>query len=344
MKSLQIILITALFIQCQPPTENNVAEQDPYDTFTIAFGSCNQQDLPQPMWKEIIEEQSDLWIWLGDNIYGDSDIVDTLIAKYNRQNEHEDYKKLLASTPIIGTWDDHDYGKNDGGVEFVSKKGSQQALLNFLGKAPNDPIRNQEGVYNTQTYTVGKAKIKVILLDSRYHRDPVERIDGVYQSNESGTVLGETQWVWLENELTNSDADIHLIGNGIQVISMEHRFEKWQNFPQERQRLFELVKKTKASGVIFLTGDRHIAEVSELELEGVSYPLRDFTTSGLTHSYESAGAEVNRYRISPLIGMKNYGVLTFTEKQGMLSVDAKIGGLNDTTFFQQTWSYPTSSN
>ncbi len=296
------------------------------------------------MWSEIVKEQPDLWVWLGDNIYGDSEIVDTLVAKYNRQNQHEGYQKLLTTTPIIGTWDDHDYGKNDGGVEFVSKQASQQALFDFLGVAADDPVRNQEGVYNAHTYTIGNAKVKVILLDSRYHRGTLDRIDGVYQTNESGTVLGEVQWDWLEKELTDSDADVHLIGNGIQVISMEHRFEKWQNFPNERKRLFELVKKTQARGVIFLSGDRHIAEVSELDYDGIDYPLRDFTSSGLTHSYEAAGAEVNRYRISPLVGMKNYGLLTFTAQGTGLLVEAKIKGLNDTTFFQNPWEYPVIGN
>lgn len=296
------------------------------------------------MWPEIVDQKPDLWIWLGDNIYGDSDVVDTLIAKYNRQKQNDGYQKLLASTPIIGTWDDHDYGKNDGGVEFVSKVESQQAMFDFLGVAADDPIRNKAGVYSAHSYTVGNAKIKVILLDSRYHRDTLERIDGVYQTNETGTVLGDEQWAWLEKELTDSDADIHLIGNGIQVISMEHRFEKWQNFPNERARMFELIKKTQAPGVIFLTGDRHIAEVSELNYEGVSYPLRDFTSSGLTHSYEAAGAEVNQYRISPLVGMKNYGVLTFTIAESKLTVEAKIKGLNDTTFFHNPWEYPVIGN
>lgn len=344
MKWSPIFLISLLAFQCQNPSNQKEVEQSSPESLVIAFGSCNKQDQPQPMWDEIIGEEPDLWIWLGDNIYGDSEIVDTLISKYNRQNQNPGYRKLLASTPIIGTWDDHDYGKNDGGVEFVSKAASQQALFDFLGKSADDPLRNQEGVYSAQTYTVGESKIKIILLDSRYHRDPVERIDGVYLPNDSGTVLGEEQWDWLEKELTQSEADIHLIGNGIQVISSEHRFEKWQNFPGERQRMFELVKKTQAPGVIFLTGDRHIAEVSELEYDGIAYPLRDFTASGLTHSYEAAGAEVNRYRISPLVGMKNYGVMTFTAGQDQLEIDAQIRGLNDTTFFEQTWAYPISED
>ena len=339
MKFLKLTALALLLFQCQSSTEKTQEISAP-QTFTIAFGSCNQQDLPQPMWPEIVKESPDLWIWLGDNIYGDSEIIDTLIAKYDRQNQNKGYQQLLASTPIIGTWDDHDYGVNDGGVEFVSKVASQQAFFDFMGKAADDPVRDQAGVYSAQSYHVGQVKVKVIMLDSRYHRDPVVRIDGVYQPNETGTVLGETQWAWLEAELTNSDADLHLIGNGIQVISSEHRFEKWQNFPGERQRMFELVAKTKAQGVIFLTGDRHIAEVSELNFEGISYPLRDFTASGLTHSYEKAGAEVNRYRISPLIGWKNFGLMTITAGENDFSVAASIQGLNDTTFFATTWKYP----
>lgn len=342
MKSLRIAALSIFLLHCQSKQEQT-PQQPTFESFTIALGSCNQQDLPQPMWPEIIKETPDLWIWLGDNIYGDSEIVDTLIAKYDRQNQNEGYRKLLENTPIIGTWDDHDYGKNDGGVEFTSKVESQKAYFDFMGKSPDDPIRDQEGVYSIQTYQVGKVDIKIIMLDSRYHRDPVDRIDGVYQPNESGTVLGEEQWRWLEDQLTDSEADLHIVGNGIQVISREHRFEKWGNFPNERERLFQLVRKTQARGVIFLTGDRHIAEISELNFEGIDYPLRDFTASGLTHSYEKAGAELNQYRISPLVGMKNFGVLDIIEGLDDFTVQARIRGLEDTTFFDTIWTYPLNN-
>lgn len=51
--------------------------------------------------------------------------------------------------------------------------------------------------------------IQVILLDTRYHRDPLRS---------DGTMLGETQWRWFEHELQNSDAQIHIIGSSIQVL------------------------------------------------------------------------------------------------------------------------------
>jgi alkaline phosphatase D len=37
----------------------------PAQTYKVAFGSCNNQELPQEMWKEIVEQQPDLWIWMG---------------------------------------------------------------------------------------------------------------------------------------------------------------------------------------------------------------------------------------------------------------------------------------
>lgn len=99
--------------------------------WTIAFGSCNRQNLPQPLWDVIANDKPDLWIWLGDNIYGDSNDMAVLKAKYDLQANQESYKRLTAQTPVIGTWDDHDFGRNDAGKTYPFKKESQQLALNF---------------------------------------------------------------------------------------------------------------------------------------------------------------------------------------------------------------------
>ena len=330
------LIVTAL---CFLAASCSNKAQENQETFVFALGSCNQQDAPQPMWDEIIANQPDVWVWLGDNIYGDSDIVDTLVNKYERQMRNPGYRRLLERAEIIGTWDDHDFGRNDAGVEYDGKVASQQAFLDFFGVPEDHPRRQRRGVYSSHTYQVGDRQVKVILLDSRYHRDSLSRVKRVYQPNLSGTILGEEQWEWLENELTQSKADLHLIGNGIQVIPQEHRFEKWANFPQERERLFDLIASTKAKGVILLSGDRHIAEVSEITYGGIDYPLRDITSSGLTHSYEEAGDEVNRYRVSPLVGQKNYAVMKIQSEKEGLNVEVQIKGLNDRVFYRTSWTY-----
>ena len=117
----------------------------------MAFGSCNRQDAPQPLWKPILADKPDLWIWMGDNIYGDSPVMDTLRAKYSRQNANPDYQLLKASTPLIGIWDDHDYGINDGGKHFAQKKASRDVMFDFLAVPADAPERKQEGGYASHT-------------------------------------------------------------------------------------------------------------------------------------------------------------------------------------------------
>jgi len=39
----------------------------------IAFGSCAKHWQPQPIWEAIIAKKPDLFLFLGDNIYGDTD-------------------------------------------------------------------------------------------------------------------------------------------------------------------------------------------------------------------------------------------------------------------------------
>ncbi len=103
----------------------------------------------------------------------------------------------MATCPIIGTWDDHDYGINDGGKDFPKKKESKELMLSFLDVPAGDPMRKHEGVYSSHTYGSGKQKVKVILLDTRYFRDPLKESTAPntrYTPSDTGDFLGEEQW------------------------------------------------------------------------------------------------------------------------------------------------------
>ena len=74
---------------------------------------------------------------------------------------------------------------------------------------------------------------------------------------------------------------LRIIASSIQLIPTEHCWEKWANFPKERIRMFELLRTTDASGVIVISGDRHLGEISVLPLDYLGYPLYEITSSGL---------------------------------------------------------------
>lgn len=267
--------------------------------FRIAFGSCNKESKDQSYWRVIGEKKPDLWIWLGDNIYGDTTNMDLMRAKYQLVKTNADYAAFISKVPVIGSWDDHDFGINDGGKEYPVRALSQAACLDFLGVPKTHPVGKQEGVYQTYDYPCGKMKLRVILLDARYHRDT---------PGPEGDMLGESQWRWLEKTLRESRADLHLIGSGVQVVSEEHRFEKWANFPKSRARLFSLLKNVKRP--IVMSGDRHFGELSCETISGTKRKLYDFTSSGLTHSVKPGRNEINRHRVGENVYFaKNFGLI-----------------------------------
>jgi len=239
-------------------------------------------------------------MWLGDNIYADTDDMEVMRQKYTQQLLNDGYRRLRASVPVIGTWDDHDYGTNNAGKQYPRKVESQQLFLDFLGVPATDLRRTRQGVYTSYIYgPIGK-QMKVLLLDTRFHRDDPDA---------TGDVLGAEQWRWLEAELRSSTAQIHLIVSSIQVLSEEHKYEKWGDFPQARRRLLRLLSDTGIPGVILLSGDRHFAELSRLEEPGVGYPLYEITSSGLTHSWQQPPPESNRHRIGERWTELNFGLI-----------------------------------
>ena len=353
-RSIYLIFCLIFFYSCSqkqgdiltstPISSNNAevifAQLDPSQVLeTIAFGSCNRQNTPQTIWPIISEHQPDLWIWLGDNIYGDSEDMAVLKEKYAQQMAHQSYRDFINKYPLIGIWDDHDYGVNDGDKNYPKKEESKALMLDFLNVPEDADVRTHTGAYQAYTFGSPEKEIKILLLDGRSFRDELERkttTEGrVYVPNEEGDVLGEAQWIWLEDQLKNSTAKIHIIACGIQFISEEHRFEKWANFPTARKRLFDLLALEQVSNPILLSGDRHIAEVSKLSIEGLKQPVYEITASGMTHSYEEAGDEPNKHRISPLIGQKNFGLMQIDwTNVNDPQIALEIRGVEDQLYFE----------
>ena len=324
----------------------------------IAFGSCYSPLDDSPIWPAVTNTLPDVWVWLGDTIYADSPrpvgptpeararvALDRMVQHYNLLKNLPTYASLRQSTHVIGTWDDHDYGANDAGAEFVGRAEAQQHFLDFYDVPAASPRRARPGIYAAHRFGPPGRVVQFIVLDTRYFRSPLlderdrprdkwlEGARGSYlpQTDPTTTLLGEDQWTWLEARL-REPADLRLIVTSIQAVADDHRFEKWGNFPHERRRLFQLIRDTRAAGVLFLSGDRHLGELSLLdparEPEGtaldIGYPLYDFTASAMTKSrgttFEAqldhaapravqTSYELNRHRLGSTIVYNNFGLI-----------------------------------
>ena len=273
---------------------------------TIAFGSCASENHDLPIFDLIVEHKPDLFIFLGDNIYGDTKNMDTLKTKYQRLANKSSFQNLKKNTQIIATWDDHDYGWNDAGKEHPLGEQSKEIFLNFFEEPDTSSRREHQGIYHSYDYEIGENKLQVILLDGRTFRDGLKPYNNEFEEDRrfgfydkdyaphstiDSTLLGETQWKWLEKQL-QKPADIRLIGSGTQFGIEWNGYESWANFPHEQQRMLDLINKTKANGVMFLTGDVHYSEISKLETD--FYPIYDFTSSGLSSTWHFATPNINR--------------------------------------------------
>lgn len=293
---------------------------DPVPVSRIGLGSCVHQDKQQIIWDRIIAAKPQLFLLLGDNMYADYPEKTPIEAAYQKMNAVAGFKTLRATCPLIGTWDDHDYGLNDAGVEYPDKKRSQQLFLDFFQVPAASPRRQREGVYHAEMHGPPGKRVQIIMLDGRYHRSPLKKgprgsapgyprlVPYVPTTDPDATFLGAEQWRWLEEQL-KQPAEIRLIGSGIQVVSEEHPFEKWQNIPHERERLFALLRTSRAAGVICLSGDRHLADLSVMEA-GIGYPLYDLTASGFNQASDSYRApEKNRHRVATLSWGHHFGFI-----------------------------------
>ncbi len=291
------------------------------DTLTVAFGSCNNHKKTQSFWKSILDYHPNYWFWGGDNVYADTDNMDKLHKIYHDLKQDSFYATFAKETTILGTWDDHDYGLNDGGAEFSKKKESKIEFMRFMNfdDTISQSLTNHPGIYYATTIKQKNLTIKAIFLDSRTFRSPLKQStikNQRYDATDSGTMLGSEQWDWLQNELVDDDVDLFILSSSIQVISEEHGYEKWANFPREKEKLLRLISDKP---VIILSGDRHIGEFSLVP--HAYFPLYDITASGLTHTWSINNFEPNRYRIGSYHAVLNFGLLNiFKDATGVHTI------------------------
>lgn len=280
----------------------------------IAFGSCARQDRPQPIWEAIVAANPELFLFIGDTVYADSNDMDVKRAKYAELKAQPGYRKLQAACPVLATWDDHDFGWNDCGAEYPKKVESQKVFLDAFDEPAESARRKQAGIYTARCFGPEQRRVQVILLDTRYFRSALvpnknkEPGQGPYLPNPDAkaALLGEEQWTWLAAQL-QEPAQVRIVASSIQLVAEEHGWEGWANFPLERERLFKLLAQTRAGGVVFISGDRHTAELS-VEAEAAGYRIYDLTSSAL-NQFRGESREKNRHRIGKVYGKSNFGLL-----------------------------------
>ena len=279
----------------------------------IGFGSCARQDKEQPIWDAVNGFAPELFVFLGDNIYGDTEDMALMRSKYAQFAAKPGFQRLRASSRVIATWDDHDFGVNDGGAEYPKKQESKDIFLDFWQEPADSPRRSRDGVYTSYIFGPDGKRVQVILLDLRWWRTPLlgynvlpkDRGPYIPNPDPAAVFMGEAQWAWFEQEL-KQPAEVRLIGTSTQFLADNPGWEAWVQFPYEFRRMLAVLNRSRANGVIFLSGDTHYTELSRLEGQ-TPYPLYDLTSSGLTEVWDYIAP--NKNRVGQGFAQANFGTV-----------------------------------
>jgi alkaline phosphatase D len=294
----------------------------------IAFGSCAKQSKPQPIWSAVLESQPDLFVFLGDNCYGDSREIAKLEAAYAELAAQPGFQQLRDSVPVIAIWDDHDYGEDDAGREYPIKSESQRVFCDFWGESAGSPRRRRDGIYASYSFGLAERTVQVLMPDLRFNRSPILRRDlagadydrwakqleragkfvpGPYERNPNRTasMLGDPQWQWLEDQL-RMPAGVRILASSLQVVADFPGWEAWINYARDHARLIEAIRRTRANALVCISGDTHYGELSLLDAN-VPYPLWDLTSSGITEVWHVTPP--NDLRVGEVLREPNFGVI-----------------------------------
>ncbi|HJL95729.1 MAG TPA: alkaline phosphatase D family protein [SAR86 cluster bacterium] len=305
------------------------AESQNSELYVMGFGSCLTEKRDQPIWFAIEQENLKEFFFMGDNVYGDNSEtgeLDDMKVAYSLQKEK--LPNWLDQIKINAIWDDHDYGKNDGGSEYIYKAQSQSLFLDFWEISKNDPRRSREGIYFSKIRDIFNLKVNLIGLDTRYHRSTLGQEDKPYSAIDdiSKTMLGKDQWNWLTNEL-KKNTDLNIIVSSIQVIPTNHGFEKWGNFPHERSKLLRMIEESNIPTII-ISGDRHKAgiyrkgKLIELTSSSMNKPLPNY----ISKLWDLISKETDTYLIEDMYYLENYGTVSINQNGTVLIELKDING------------------
>jgi alkaline phosphatase D len=236
----------------------------------LAFGSCAKSE-PLTLWTQMADRGAEGLILLGDTPYIDSTVLQEARKKHREFLSIPELSRFMRQRPVWGTWDDHDFGRNNSDGNLPGKKNTRQAFVEY--RANQTYGEKDQGVYTKFRY----GPVEVFLLDTRWFAgtepSPVDA--------KKPTLLGRRQWDWLLNSLEKSTAPFKLITSGmIWDDKKKGKSDDWMSYSHERTALFDFLGNNKISGAVLIGGDIHCSRLLRYKTEQqVGYPIHQFIVS-----------------------------------------------------------------
>ena len=302
----------------------------------IGLASCMSDefmDVQREMWKQFIALKPDIAFLIGDNTY--ADVINgkyvggvanpkQIWMRHLETRENLKFYHTRNLIPVFGTWDDHDYGFNNGDKTYEYKVESAEIFNMFFPYVKGKNTSKGPGL----SYRFTLAGQHFYFLDARSFRDNYK--------NSTGTHLGPEQEKWLFKDMKGLKGPVWLV-KGDQYFGKYHKYESWERYHPENFKAFLKKLKSEKDPALFVSGDRHLAEIMNLEKALVGYQTFELTSSGI-HSKVYAGSfakEPNPRQLVGIDGEYNFMFIKSRTQGSGLMLDVTSFGLQDKVQFSR---------
>lgn len=297
---------------------------------SIAFGSCADEGQGTALvWQRIGRLGAQAVVLLGDTPYIDSTDLAVQRRRYSEFAAVKAMAELLRSTPWYATWDDHDFGLNDVDGRLAGKAEARRAFVEYHANPSYGD--GTHGVYTS----FRRGPMEVFLLDTRYFAATEPSPFALHKPS----LLGRTQWDWLRQALSASNAPFKVLASGMvwNGALRPNKVDSWASYPHEREALFRFIGENRITGVVLVGGDIHRSRVIRHEVaELAGYDLTEIITSPM---HDSIIAAANAPHPGLVVDMgEPYSFLLLTADSGEAKLSAKFLNASGTELYALTLS------
>lgn len=238
------------------------------NSFKIVTGSCNQTGSSASTWSQMLSEDADLFVHMGDLHYEN-------INSSNPQDYSNVYDLALGSSEMsnffknqntVYLYDNHDSLASNPNNTFAN----WATYLPFYDKIiPHLPFGSSDILSDGTYFSWVMGRNRLIMTGMRSKRDPITNID-----SPSKTTLGATQKAWLKAELLAAKAanqNIIWFTCICYIADVDNPFglsfksggASWGSYAYERKEIANFIYDNQIKNVSIVSGDTHMQAMDD---------------------------------------------------------------------------------
>jgi hypothetical protein len=239
----------------------------PNNSYKIIAGSCNQTGSNHPIWNQILSENADLFVHMGDLNYENvaSSNAQVYAATQDVTFSSSAMTNFFKNQAVSYIYDNHDsLGANPNNTFDWS------TFIPFFDKAyPTYPKGSASPLTDGDYWSFTIGRTRCIITGMRSKRDPIQNTD-----NASKTILGSVQKAWLKAQLLeakNAGQSVMWFGGICYIADVDNPLGgsyqsggmSWANSSFERREIANYIIDNQITNVTYVHGDSHMIGIDD---------------------------------------------------------------------------------